>query len=174
MWIALLAIAAPAETTKPATALQPTSVILVRHAEKQAEGSDPSLSGAGIARTQALVSATADLGIDAIYSTQFARTRETVAPLAEHLGVEVTVLPIGKDGIGPYLEALGRQILEQHRGRTVLAVGHSNTVPGLARALGVADPPELTDADYDDLFVVTVDSQGAARMLHLHYGPPSP
>ena len=174
VWIALLAIAGPVEATEPATADEPTHVILVRHAEKQTDGSDPSLSAAGKERARALVAATADLGIGAIYSTQYARTRETVAPLAEHLDVEVSVLPIGKEGIASYLEALGRRILEEHSGGTVLAVGHSNTVPGLARALGVAAPPELTESDYDDLFVVIVDAPGSARLLHLHYGPSSP
>jgi hypothetical protein len=47
-------------------------------------------------------------------------------------------------------------------------------VPAILAALGVPEPPEITEADYDDLFVVTTSGREPARLLHLHYGAPSP
>ena len=69
------------------------------------------------------------------------------------------------------LRPVGRiKLLAQHGGQRVLVVGHSNTLPPLIEALGVPRAPELTESDYDDLFVVERPAEGPARLLHLHYG----
>jgi len=63
------------------------------------------------------------------------------------------------------------RLLERHRGQTVLVVGHSNTVLPLIDALGVARPvAELSDADYDYLFEVTLPTDGAATVQAHRYG----
>ena len=71
-----------------------TTIIFVRHAEKELNvGDDPGLSDAGRRRvaelTRQLIDADVVAGIDAIYSTPFKRTRETVQPLADALKLEV-------------------------------------------------------------------------------------
>ena len=48
-----------------------------------------------------------------------------------------------------------------------LIVGHSNTVPDVLTRLGIANPPKLGDADYDNLFVVTGGDKPA--LIRLHY-----
>jgi len=64
-------------------AQQITTVILVRHAEKSSDGSkDPELTDAGNARAIALAKLLKEVKVDAIYSTGFKRTQNTVAPLA--------------------------------------------------------------------------------------------
>ena len=149
-----------------------TTVYLVRHAEKQ-KGSDPSLTEAGGGRAETLARVLSDAGIQAVYSTQFARTRETATPVAVRLGLQVTITPI-EGGLEPFVAAFTDRLAEEHAGQSVLVVGHSNTLPALIKALGVADAPSLTEEDYDDLFVVTVGKLGGTRLMHLHYGTASP
>src|ERR1700755_2106443 len=66
-----------------------TTFILVRHAEKEGAGTDPVLTKEGEERAQALVRMFAKQQIDAIYSTNFNRTRNTVKPLADSKGLQV-------------------------------------------------------------------------------------
>jgi 2,3-bisphosphoglycerate-dependent phosphoglycerate mutase len=148
-----------------ATAAAQRSVFVVRHAERADGGaagmstSDPDLSNAGKARAQSLAAALKDAGITSIYVTEFKRTQQTAAPLAQALGIHVTVVP-SKD-----MAALIDK-LKAAAGNT-LVIGHSNTVPEVIKQLGISDPVKLNDTDYDFLFVVTQGSP--ASLLRLHY-----
>ena len=64
------------------------TVYLVRHAEKQS-GDDPSLTSDGLLRADTLADLLSDKDIENIWSSDYRRTRETAAPLAERLGIEV-------------------------------------------------------------------------------------
>ena len=59
-----------------------TTVILVRHAEKNIEPNnpDPDLSPAGQRRAQELARMFSGAGVNTIYATQYKRTQETVRP----------------------------------------------------------------------------------------------
>src|SRR3954469_1434785 len=75
---------------------QTTTYILVRHAEKAAptpnmQTSDPELSGAGKQRALNLVAALKDYSPDVLYSTNYIRTKTTLAPLAAKLNKTVEV-----------------------------------------------------------------------------------
>lgn len=147
-----------------------TTIILVRHAEKAAEPKDdPALTPAGEARAAALIEALRTAGITAIYSTPWKRTQLTARPIAEKLGVPVTTFDV-KPGERSYGEMYAAELLAKHRGRVVLVVGHSNTVPGILRALGVADVPVIADAEYDNLFIATVPDSGSARVVRAKFG----
>lgn len=147
----------------------PTTVVLVRHAEK-VDGPDPSLSAEGRMRVAALVDALTDVHFDAVLTTPYARTRETARPFAGSAGVPLTETPVTRT----FAADVAARVLQAHRGGTVLVVGHSNTTPAVIRALGVASVEDLSEEEYDDLFVVTVEPDGAARLLHLHYGRKTP
>src|SRR5947199_7418785 len=71
-----------------------TTIILIRHAEKIIDPNNPDvdLSAAGQARAQELARMFGDTGINAIYATQYKRTQQTVKPLADKLGLPVTVV----------------------------------------------------------------------------------
>ena len=68
-----------------------TTIILIRHAEKNIEPTnpDPDLSPFGQARAQELARMFADAGVKAIYATQYKRTQQTVKPLFNKLGIAV-------------------------------------------------------------------------------------
>ncbi len=74
----------------------PTTVFVVRHAEKGGDPADrdPELSEAGRERARTLAHVLGEANITAIYSTPFLRTQHTAQPLAELLGIEITVTTI--------------------------------------------------------------------------------
>ena len=155
--IVVLALAVPAAAQQ--------SIFVVRHAERAdaAPGasammdSDPDLSAAGKARAQSLASMLKDAKITAIYTTRYKRTKQTAEPLAAALGLELTVVdPRDVSGLAEKLAA----------GGNALVVGHSNTVGTIIEALGVTDPVELSEADYDNLFVIVRGEKPALVRLH--------
>jgi broad specificity phosphatase PhoE len=148
----------------------PTTVILVRHAEKAAEpAADPPLTSAGVARADALAEMLKGAGVKAVVSTQFLRTRNTVAPIAARLGLTTEIL----DARLP-AKATADSILDKHRGQTVLVVGHSNTVPGIVAALGAQAQPSICDGEYDNVYIVTVPPSGVATVVRAKYGVATP
>lgn len=165
LWVAAaaaLVVAGPARSQDKAV-----TVFVVRHAEKGPEQPDPSLTPAGAARAAALAAMLADTRVSAIYTSQFKRTQETAAPLGQRLGVTPQVIDAGKtDQLVAALKALPP-------GSRALVVSHSNVVPAVVEKLSGEKVGELTDADYDRLYVVTIRPEGATVTL-LHYGTPSP
>ena len=146
-----------------------TTVILVRHAEKiiDPNDSDPDLSPAGEARARELVRVFGDSGINAIFATQYKRTRQTVKPLADKLG-----LPIVQVNSKNTAELL-TQIRSQHRGQMIFISGHNNTVPEIIAALGGPNYPTIPESEYDNLYIVTVYRTGKAKVVKMKYGVPS-
>ncbi|MFC0445152.1 SixA phosphatase family protein [Pseudidiomarina halophila] len=136
---------------------QDFSIIVVRHAEKAVAESDPPLSEKGQRRAQALAEMLSKVQISAIYSTPYKRTEQTVSPLAQQHGLEVKNYRAG-DG-----ENLAAQLRDAQQ--DVLVVGHSNTVPGIVRALDI-EVEDLTEQDYGDVFVVQF-RQGKPQLLRL-------
>jgi len=145
-----------------------TTVILMRHAEKETAdmSKDQPLSAAGSARALELARVLADANVSAIYTTPYKRTETTVAPLAAALGIKPIVVPNTKT----YVADVVTIIRAKHVGSTVVVVGHSNTTPDVMRALGVADAPAIPDSQYDDLFVVTIGRGVRTQLVKLRYG----
>jgi bisphosphoglycerate-dependent phosphoglycerate mutase len=56
------------------------------------------------------------------------------------------------------------------KGSTVVVVGHSNTVPAIARALGYFSAPDIPDCRYDGLWMIHLDGKAAVATT---YGAPS-
>ena len=120
---------------------------LVRHAEKAA-GPDPTLTEAGQARAIALAETLRHADIDTVYSSDYKRTRETAAPIADMLAVEVQLYD------PDHLEALASRL--KKTGGRALVVGHSNTTPRLVWLLGGEPGSPIDEAsEYDRLYVVT-------------------
>ncbi len=156
------AIALPLAAQEDATRI----VILARHAEK-APGDDPDLNEAGHQRARTLAHVLSAWPVDAIYTSQFKRTRQTAEPLSEATGVGAEVVE-ARD-----MNALLERI-HSGDGRAIVVIGHSNTVPGIARALGAPGVKDIPEEGYDDLLIVTVPASGAATLLHLKYGVATP
>jgi broad specificity phosphatase PhoE len=161
----------PAAATPAAAA---TKVYVVRHAERaSATDRDSPLSAAGAERARALAAVLADSGIAGVILTQYRRTQETAAPLARARGLTPEVVAVA----GPVEEhaaAVARLVRERYAGRSVLVVGHSNTVSAIIAALGAPRLPDLCDAAYANLFAVTLDGAAAPRVARSSFGAPDP
>ena len=140
------------------------TILLVRHAEKDLKvlGSDPPLSAVGMLRAQELARVLADARIDAIYVTPYQRNRQTAQPLATLLGDTLTV-------VNPIDETVDR-LRSRHWGQTVLAVGHSNTIPQIVEKLTGQHIRDFSEGEYDRLVIVTMTARRPARVVALRYG----
>src|SRR5437868_7185059 len=81
-------------TPPTASSSGPTTILIVRHAEKASDGDDPPLTEAGMRRALALVQVAEDAGVKAVYTTQLKRNRDTAQPLAERLGITPTEVAV--------------------------------------------------------------------------------
>ena len=146
-----------------------TTVILVRHAEKniEPENPDPDLSPAGFERAQEIAREFGESGINAIYATQFKRTQQTVKPLADRTGAPISLLNANQT------EELVSRIQAAHRGQTVFVAGHNNTVPAIVSTLSGEGHPLIPESEYDNLYIVTIYRFGKAKVLKLKYGKES-
>ena len=167
-----IAIAGTAMTVSAATTAAPsttvTTVILVRHAEKDTtQVGDVPLSEAGRRRARELARVLGDAGVTGIVTSQYRRAKDTVVPLAERTGVTPEVLG-ARDTL-----ALLAMVRGKARGGVIVLAGHSDSVPQFLSALGTPYPKGIGDAEYDHLFVVSVPDSGAAQLVHLRYGEPT-
>lgn len=176
-----------------------TVILLSRHAERASNEANSDLSPAGLERARALAERVVGNGVAAVYSTDLCRTAQTAQPAARAAGQPLRILATGSpaaglDGCAPAVDVavepaggmgageVAATIRERDRGRTVLVVGHSNTVPALVEALTGRSPcPGLlpldergrcfiAESDYGDLFIVRLRATGAATAERLHYG----
>ena len=146
----------PALAQSPAGAGEPVVVYLVRHVERAEDGTnDPPISAEGRARADALAGMLADAGITHVHSTDYERTRQTAAPLADALGLPVeTYDPRDLPALAAHLRGTpGRH----------LVVGHSNTTPDAVAALGGEPATAIGEMEYDRLYVVVIPADAAAR-----------
>ena len=128
------------------------TLYLVRHAEKQVDGSrDPALTGAGKLRAEQLATGLKDKGITAIWSSDYKRTRSTAQPLLAELGLELNIYDPGNQAL-----LVGQLLARQS---TTLIVGHSNTIPELARLLCERPIAEMDETEYDRLIVISVNDE---------------
>ena len=153
--------------TLPMGAAAQQAVILARHAELQgaamAEPKSLPLSEAGEARAQRLAALLKDAGIGAVYVTDFVRTNKTGEPLARQIGKELTVLPKGDP------QQLVDRLRRDHADQSVLLVGHTDTLPGILKALGVPGDISIEAQDYGNVFVVVPKGAGTPAFLRLRY-----
>jgi broad specificity phosphatase PhoE len=158
-------IAAAALAASSASAQQ--SVILVRHAELgEASGAEARaipLSAAGQARAERLAKMLERAGVAAVYATDFLRTRATAEPTSRLLKREVSVR--SQDDADAFVERLRKQ----HADQVVLVVGHTDTLPAIIKALGVAETVKIDKDDFGNLFVVTPKGDTDAALLRLRY-----
>ena len=146
-----------------------TKIFIVRHAEKET-GNNPVLTAAGNARAGDLMQRLKDEGIQKIYVSQYKRTQNTGDSLRLQLKID-TVHYI----TDTLCDNLVNSIMEHSDfGKTILIIGHSNTLPQIIRKLGVTDYPygDIPDNEFDNLFLVTYKKE-KAKLKKMKYGAKS-
>ncbi len=145
-----------------------TTFILSRHAETTGAGTDPVLSTDGQTRADELARVLKNVPLQAVYATNYNRTKQTAQPTATDKTLTVQLYDALNQG--PFVD----NVLSAYKGQTVLVLGHSNTVPALLNLLTGANTwTQIPDTQYDNLYVVTVSKKGKAKVVHLKYGKAS-
>ena len=102
-----------------------------------------------------------------MYVTPYRRSIETGEPLAIQLGLELERYDPGDN------EAVLARILKEQKGKIVLVVAHSNTVPTLIADLGASkNVPPIDESEYDNLYLVSIPWFGKTKTIRLRYGEP--
>ena len=125
-------------------------IFVVRHAEK-ASSTDPDtpLALQGEDRASALARLLRNAGVTHVFASEKQRTQQTVQPLVDQKGLKVVVVAADKT---PELVAKLKAVPAD---AVVLVAGHSDTIPGILRGLGVSQPVTIRDDQYGRLFLVT-------------------
>lgn len=140
--------AEPVNAAPGAEYLTTRNFVLLRHAEKETGVEDPGLTRAGHARADFIADWWGDprREIEAVWSSDYRRTRETAEPLAEQLGVQIRIYDAGD------LPALAARLREEDVNAVV--IGHSNTTPQLAALLCDCEVPPMDESDYERAYHV--------------------
>ena len=109
---------------------------------------NPELTRKGFARSEVLADSLGYLIEGIIYSSEFARSQQTVSPLSERWNADIKIHR-ASDPDGQVEKAL------QHCGKIVIISGHSNTVPTLINLFGIKDEITIDDNQYGDLFMIS-------------------
>lgn len=143
-----------------------TTIYLVRHAEKLDASSNSVLSPKGEQRALALRELLRNQDIDSIYTTDYKRTQLTAQPLADALGKKITSYKPGT--------AFSEQ-LKNLKEKTVLVIGHSNTIPAIVMDL-LNEKITIEEDDFDNLYIIRIKRFLTTKisMESQTYGSPSP
>jgi len=133
-----------------------SSFYFIRHAEKDTSNPadrDPDLVMEGVLRAARWSSIFNRIDFDIIYSTDYKRTRNTALPIAEQKKLPLTFYsPNGFDSV---------DFLKNNFGKTVLIVGHSNTVPSMVNALiGEKQYKQIKEINYTNLYIINITESG--------------
>ncbi len=141
-----------------------TRIIIVRHAEKENDGNkNPSLSIAGKGRAKRLNALLNDLKIDVLYSTPYARTTETLQPIADAKNLEITTY-------NPNEKKFALNLFNNEKGKTIIVAGHSNTCPILANILiNESKYREIDESDYGKIWIITFKNETLTDCIVINY-----
>ena len=133
-----------------------SSFYFIRHAEKDTSNPadrDPDLVMEGVLRAARWSSIFNRIDFDIIYTTDYKRTRNTALPIAEQKKLPLTFYsPNGFDSV---------DFLKNNFGKTVLIVGHSNTVPPMVNALiGEKQYKQIKETNYTNLYIINITESG--------------
>lgn len=140
-----------------------TTYYFIRHAEKlriDKTDKNPNLNYKGYKRAEAWKDIFSNITFDAIYSTDYNRTKLTAKPTADRNNLPILLY----NPKAMYSEAFKNNT----KGKTVLVVGHSNTTNVfINKILGVEKYHEINDNNNSNLYIVTVSSDGKSSSVLL-------
>ena len=138
-----------------------TQYYFIRHAEKADSSKNPDLSEKGLERALEWKALFLAIQFDAVYSTDFKRTLQTIHPIV-----------VENDQL---LKLYNPQILDietfkkETKGKTILIVGHSNTIPKMVNQLIKENKyGDIAENQFGNLYIVTLfENQILSQLLHL-------
>jgi len=135
-----------------------TTIYFIRHAEKVDSSKNPDLSTFGLERAAHWNEIFSDIPFDAIYSTDFTRTKQTAAPTATNKKIDITLYDAKSIDF--------QKFKTDNLGKTVLVVGHSNTIPDFVNKLINQDVySNIDDKTFGNLYIVTLNGDIINHLL---------
>ena len=138
-----------------------TTYYFIRHAEKlRVDKTDrnPNLNSKGLKRAESWKEIFSNISFDAIYSTDYTRTRLTAKPTADSKKLPILIY-------NPR-DMYSKIFQNQTKGKTILVVGHSNTTNVFAnKVLGFDKYEEIKDNNNSNLYIVTLINKKASSIL---------
>ena len=138
-----------------------TTYYFIRHAEKlriDKTDKNPNLNFNGYKRAEAWKDVFSDVPFDAIYSTDYNRTKLTAKPTATSKNLPILLYNPNM----MYSEAFQNNT----KGKTVLVVGHSNTTNVFVnKILGIEKYNEIKDNNNSNLYIVTISNGETSSIL---------
>ncbi|MFT5138697.1 MAG: phosphohistidine phosphatase SixA [Rhodothermales bacterium] len=133
------------QVVEPQTQSDQFQLILIRHAEK-ATGTDPGLTEMGQQRAEFIARWLGSSTLDSIWSSDYRRTRDTAAPLAQKLELDISYYDPRK------LQELSQNLILAHD--NTLVIGHSNTTPQLAAILCECEVDAMDETQYELAYLI--------------------
>lgn len=138
-----------------------TTYYLIRHAEKDQSDKtnrNPHLTEKGRKRAENWSTILKNVKFDAVYSTDYNRTKETATPTAKANGLELKFYdPRNMDMV---------KFKKDTKGKTVLIVGHSNTTPMFTnRLLGKKKYEMMNENNNGGLYIVKISNSETSSMV---------
>jgi phosphohistidine phosphatase SixA len=154
---------APSPCAPPAP--QPVStVVMVRHAEREPGGCNALLTPEGEARAQNLARILGPAPVTHLVGSECIRTRLTLEPLAQS---RTPPLPIESIASEPDVAARLRSL---PAGSLAVVAHHSFTIHEILQALGVSGGEGIDFAsEYDNFLVILRPADGAPQLIHMKY-----
>ncbi|MFC6636999.1 hypothetical protein GV827_20845 [Sulfitobacter sp. JBTF-M27] len=144
-----------------ATAAAQEAVYVIRHAEKEISGEDPSITDEGKVRAAAWAEMLQHIELDVVFTSDAKRTQETGNIIANSL--ELPIHAIDRWDTAGLIDLLSFD----HEQDTVLVVGHAETIPGILAGLGVFTNIEIIQSDFANLFIVLQPGADDPRLIRI-------
>jgi broad specificity phosphatase PhoE len=148
-------------TSLLSNAQEVTTYYFIRHAEKlRVDKTDrnPNLNLKGFKRAEAWKEVFSNISFDAIYSTDYTRTKLTAKPTADSKNLPILIY-------NPR-DMYSKAFQNQTKGKTILVVGHSNTTNVFAnKVIGFDKYQEIKDDNNSNLYIVTLTDKKASSVL---------
>ena len=137
------------------------AVYVIRHAEKELTGDDPSITPEGEARAAAWAEMLQNVELDVVFTSDAKRTQETGNIIANRLGLPIHSVDRADT------TALIDMLSFDHDDDTVLVVGHAETIPGILESLGAFNEIEISQSDFANLFILLQPEADEPRLIRM-------
>ncbi|HAD14203.1 MAG TPA: hypothetical protein DCF33_17395 [Saprospirales bacterium] len=145
-----------------------TIFFFVRHAEKVDQSDNPDLSPDGYARAARLGGIMENAGLNLVFATDKLRTQKTAEAVVVRAHTPQWSLYPREDATET---AWLQSQLSENRGKRLLIVGHSNTVPRMINKLmgPGSNVAEIQEDNFGSFFVVASRGLGQSELISKQY-----
>jgi broad specificity phosphatase PhoE len=138
-----------------------TTIYLIRHAEKADNSQNSELSEEGIKRSVRWTKLLEKIPIDIFYTTLTRRAQMTGSTIATSKQKEMIFYDFSNFSL--------KEVIKNHPGKTILIVGHSNTIPKqINHFLGEEIYPQIDENEFGNLYTITIKGDKIDHKLTHH------